>query len=138
MRTIAGFLVAPIVPVIVVGVFDRPAARVIALFAYLTVLVLGVPAHLILHKFMWLRWSIYTLAGFLIGAVGGVIVGIILVTTDYKPPGGSLIAHVLAATIASFKEPLPFLFFGFLGAVGGLAFWLIARPDSHHAVPPGT
>jgi hypothetical protein len=129
MRTVIGFILAPLLPVIIVGGLDHSAGLVIALFGYAATLILGVPAHLILQKMMWVGWLNYIVAGVLIGIVGGILASIVLVASNHAPPDSKVISYVVDALTSPIREPLPFLFLGVLGAVGGVAFWLVARPD---------
>jgi hypothetical protein len=132
IRTIFGFAFAPLIPVFIVFLFDRPAASVIALFGYLTALFLGVPTHFLLRKFERFSWLSYAIAGFVVGILGGAAAGVFLIMPNHMPPGTSIIELIFDAVIAPFQDPLPFAFLGCLGTVGALAFWLIARPDARH------
>ncbi len=130
MRTVIGFALAPILPIVFLGLWDRSTMAVVAGFAYLGVIAFGVPAHLSLQKLGWVGWPAYTGAGFVAGLFLALLGGVVLVVSDHKPRGADSLVRALDAIGGIVREPLPVVFIGMMGLVGGATFWLLVRPDT--------
>lgn len=121
MRTVAAFLVAPILPALAPAWFlhaNYPNRTAISGFIvvcglfYLLQAIIGIPAYILARakrRYIWF----YLLLGFFGMAVVFIVVTIVFPTTKIS------IAETLLRVI----------YFGALGGGIGLAFWLIARPD---------
>ena len=130
VRTIVGFLLAPIVPAALVVIFsDLGNSIFVALFEYPAVLVLGVPVHLILQKQRWCSWSAYIIAGSLVGAFSELLYRFTAVVDVYLSRDVSWKGEALEASAALVGDPVPLLLVAYLGAVGALTFWLIVYSD---------
>jgi hypothetical protein len=73
-RTITAFLVAPLITPLVLTVFDytegyAPSFVAYALFAYLAVIILGLPAFLVYRALRWTNPFLFVFGGALIGYV---------------------------------------------------------------------
>jgi len=126
VRTIVGFLLAPIIPAALVAIFsDLGNSFFVVLFEYPAILVLGVPAHLILQKRRWFSWSAYAVAGFLVGALSELLYRVFAAADVYTPKDISWQDQALEAVADLARDPVPLLLVAYLGAVGALTFWLI-------------
>lgn len=126
MRTVAAFLVAPILPALAPAWFlhaNYPNRTAISGFIvvcglfYLLQAVVGIPAYILARakrRYIWF----YLLLGFF-----GMAVGFIAVTVVFSTTKTSIAETLLQVT-----------YFGVLGAGIGLVFWLIARPDKSAAL----
>jgi hypothetical protein len=133
MRTVLGFLAAPIVPAMLVAMTGNwPVGIFVAIFGYPAVLLLGIPTHIILQKVGLSWWPAYVTTGFLAGGLSELLYSFILVATDNRPPNTSAFSRGFSAVIGSLDEVWPLFFVGCMGAIGALTFWLIARPDARH------
>jgi hypothetical protein len=126
MRTVAAFLVAPVLPALPPAWFlhasnpDRMAISgfifICGLF-YLLQAVVGIPAYILARAKRHHIWF-YLLLGFF-----GMAVVFIAVTVVFSTTKTSIAETLLEVT-----------YFGALGAGIGLVFWLIARPDKSAAL----
>ena len=121
-RLAIGFLLAPLVPAVVWGLFvsgqrfpqtDIDFIGIAAVyFGYPATLVLGVPAYLLLRRRVRPTLPTVVLVGGLVAATPWLVLML-------------LNENAAQATWRGFLEHLKFLFFVFgLGAVGGLTFWI--------------
>lgn len=126
MRTVAAFLVAPILPALAPAWFlhanypNRTAISgfiVVCVLFYLLQAVVGIPAYILARAKRRHIWF-YLLLGCIGMAVGFIAVEVVFSTTKTS------IAETLLRVI----------YFGALGAGIGLVFWLIARPDKSAAL----
>lgn len=128
LRTVAGFLIAPLVPSLIAAVgalfTDGPSAAALffvvgVLFGYPVALMVGVPLHLIFAIRNWTGLSAYVIAGLLLGLL------------SY---GSSFLAAIVfgGETIAELRytfSPGLALIAAIAGLLAAVSFWLIARPD---------
>ena len=142
MRTIAAFLIAPVLPLLLLASFflliGNPATgqdmKGGVTIAYLDSVVLGLPA-LGLVKF--LRWNApYHFAG--LGVLLGTMTHWILwellpVVAAYRD--GRYNADQVLTAIFFLDYPKVAVEFAVLGALSGLVFWLIVRPDKRSNSP---
>ncbi len=121
MRTVAAFLIAPLLPALAPAWFlhanypDRTAISgfiVVCGLFYLLQAVVGIPAYTLARARRRHIWF-YLLLGFV--GMAGVFIAVIVVFSKTK------------IDIAETFLMVPY--FGALGAAIGLVFWLIARPD---------
>jgi hypothetical protein len=123
MRAFLGFIVAPVIPALVPAWFSylnqtyHPASIFIffCLLFYAGELVIGLPAHKLLKRFGRRGFLTYVLLGFCAAAV-------------------PFLGWSLYRSVVALHYSLGELFFvtwypGCLGALVGLVFWLVARPD---------
>lgn len=129
-RMAAGFLVAPVVPGLIIaasvellGSRDPLSAWYVELSAalgYPTALVLGIPAYWLTKRYTLTSLAAYAAIGALLGIAayfGVFLPGLLVAPTNpdvWHAMGGSL-AFMPAACLS--------------GVVAATAFWLIARPD---------
>jgi uncharacterized membrane protein YeaQ/YmgE (transglycosylase-associated protein family) len=118
-RQVVAFLLAPLAPgflAVITSLFHNPAEgfwvlKLSAMLTYPTMLVLGVPAHLLLVKRGWTSGWIYTPVGLMIGAC------------------------VAEAVFGWFAWNPGLMFLGAtFGALIAFIFWAIARPDRSYSV----
>jgi hypothetical protein len=139
LRTIGGFLVAPISPGLLAVILVVPfrvgtdvfgprelaeAAWIIKLsgiLGYPIAIVLGVPLYVFFRSRGWNGLLIYITAGALLGLI---IYVIYVLLAEYSSNGLSGLAEKFSNT-ALVYIPLGMI----CGAVAALSFWLIARPD---------
>ena len=139
LRTILGFVVAPIFPGLLAVILAAPfragttgvglrelaeAAWIIGLSAvlgYPTALVLGVPLYFFLGSRGWNGLLIYVTAGAFLGLIIYLVYALL---TEYSSNGLSGVADKFSNT-AQIYVPLGMV----CGAAAALSFWLIARPD---------
>ena len=99
------------------------------------VLFLGVPAFLLMHYFKRIRWWTAVIAGFVLACVP---IGLWSWPLRYASSGSSSSHSSGGETIHTMIDGVPTkdgwleyiygcLFFGFLGALGGVSFWLTWR-----------
>lgn len=147
-RLLAAFAIAPLVPALLVStpsLFDEGGlssyVRWVALFAlvggYPAALLFGLPALLVLKR--WLRprlvWAV--LAGGLVAAAPWSLVMLIPDQLESASVGGQVTVHNGQRTLFGWISALQVLGFAFaLGTIGGMVFWLVgvcrfkARPAS--------
>jgi CBS-domain-containing membrane protein len=129
VRTVIGFLLAPLVPAVPIAIFsDYFAALLMAIMGYPAVLVLGVPAYLILQMRAWLRWPAYVTAGFIVGALYKILYNVLSAVLEAEPW-----AELRFEVTRTLDQPLSMWLAVWSGGVGALTFWLIVRPDRHHS-----
>ena len=124
-RAILGFLIAPLVPALILAfpvALQYPSIALAQFLAYATVsycatLLIAVPAHLLLHQRRWTLLSLYVAVG---GALGLTVFVFLFVSgLASRVPGlGSAARRLLS---------LPVDMVG--GVIVLVCFWLIARPD---------
>jgi hypothetical protein len=128
-RLLIGLLVAPLVPGILfllISVLGNPtegfwALKLSALVGYPTMIILGLPAHIVLGKCRWTNLWGYGFAGLLIGVIVSAILFSSVVAQNFSfiPDPSKSLTPVIAV----------FFLAAFLGALSSVVFWLIARPD---------
>lgn len=127
IRQCIAFIVAPLVPsllFILLALVARPAdgfwvAKFALPFTIGTTLISGVPLHIMFSRMGWTsRWAYAS-----IGVVCGLLAAIFLFATTIVDAMTSHQSSPWFAT-AAFT-----LIFCVLGALSGLIFWVIARPD---------
>jgi hypothetical protein len=139
-RTVLAFIIAPIVPTIVIAVMFnvRDAAFYLAVFGYPIVLFVGVPTHLLLQRLGWSGGFIYIGAGFIAGDIGGLLYAVGLTLLDTTPSNQSTIMRLRDTIAFLWRAPELALVIGACGALAALAFWLIEalveRKSEHTAV----
>lgn len=139
LRTILGFLVAPVSPGLLAVILAAPfragtsgfgprelaeAAWIIGLSAvlgYPIAIVLGVPLYVFFQSRGWRGLLVYIIAGALLGLV---IYLIYVLLAEYSSNGLWELAAKFSNT-AQVQIPLVMI----CGAMAALFFWLIARPD---------
>ena len=139
LRTIVGFLVAPIAPGLLAVILAAPfragtgvfglrelaeAAWIIKLSAalgYPIAIVLGAPLYVFFRSRGWNGLLTYVAAGALLGLI---IYATYVLLPEYSSNGLSGLAEKLSNT-ARVYLPLGMI----CGAVAALSFWLIVRPD---------
>jgi hypothetical protein len=143
-RSIAAFIVAPLTPAlifIIPAMFSgAPQASLGSIFVlvcavtYAHAFVLGLPLALLIQEFSSFSWLCVVVAAFLIGALP--FGSFMLYQAATLPPGSGYTSndevleengHVTTAGIRS--DVLGVLSVGGLGAISGLVWWLIARPE---------
>lgn len=129
-RTIAGFVIAPLVPgVLIAGLMLALSEREDALsmlkasviFAYPIAFLLGVPSHAVLLRYGWTSWPAYVAAGALLGAL-------VYVAAPALIEAAMLLQGVDAGGHVMFSAML-FPVAAACGAIAAASFWPIARPD---------
>jgi hypothetical protein len=139
LRTVLGFLIAPISPGLLAVILAAPFragtavfdARELAeapwiiklsgLLGYPIAIVIGVPLYVFFRSRGWNGLLIYVAAGALLGLVVYVIY---VLLAEYSAKGLSGLTAKFSNT-AQVQIPLVMI----CGAVAALFFWLIARPD---------
>ncbi len=132
LRTILGFLVAPVSPglliVILAAVFGFGKSgegiwiiKLSGMLGYPIAIVLGVPLYIFFRTRSWNGLLIYIMAGALLG---------VMIYLIYIPLGGYS-SNGLSGLFERFSNTaLVSIPLGMIcGAVAALSFWLIARPD---------
>jgi len=124
-RAIVGFLIAPLVPALLLtlpaALQDSSIASAqflaYAEVSYCATLLIAVPAHFLLRRRHWTLLSVYVAVG---GAMGlAVFLFLFLSAVPFRTPGlGSAVRRLLS---------LPVDMMG--GVVVLVCFWLITRPD---------
>ena len=139
-RTITAFMTAPlVVPVIMVLYFDaeHPSQWIVIsaialMFAYLGTIVLGIPVYLLFRSQGWLSiWHIFSVS--IIGSWLSWAIFLLLFALSFGYDTKS--ASELAGSPLS-DTKLYFWPVGVTGAIYGLVFWLIARPDRRRSSGP--
>jgi hypothetical protein len=101
-----------------------------AFVSYAGTFALGVPTYRVLRKRGQTASWIAIAAGFLIGVVTCVAFGVLFALSLDEGMQGVRIALTNPKTLAGDAG-----YGGPLGAISGLVFWLIARPDRHGSLP---
>ncbi len=134
MRLIVAILVAPLLAgllFLAMSLFSGNAGEglwaltISAAVGYPAMLVLGLPAHLLLRFLKWTNIFGYGLAGLLIGTVLSAILFSSVIAHNFSlvpDPNKSLTPVTAIAVLAVI-----------VGAMSGIVFWLIARPDHARA-----
>ena len=124
-RTVVGFLIAPLVPVLLLILPAALQGNAIAFaqfsayskVSYFATLLIAVPAHFLLRRRHWTLLSIYVAVG---GAMGlAVFLFHFVLGVPSRTPGLGPVARTLVS--------LPVDMIG--GVIILICFWLIARPD---------
>ena len=124
-RTVVGFLIAPLVPVLLLILPAALQGNAIALaqfsayskVSYCATLLIAVPVHFLLRRRHWTLLSIYVAVG---GAMGlAVFLFHLVLGVPSRTPGLGPVARTLVS--------LPVDMIG--GVIILICFWLIARPD---------
>ncbi|PNS09107.1 hypothetical protein [Solilutibacter silvestris] len=118
-RLLIGLLLAPLVPgllMLAISLFGNPSEglwslKLIAMFAYPAMLVVGLPLHLLFQRLGWNNVWPYLLSG----AIAGIVVAYYLFPSvhGFANPSSIAIAVICA----------------FFGAITAATFWWIARPS---------
>ena len=136
-RTITAFMTAPlVVPVIMVLYFDAELSSqwllispIALMFSYLGTVVFGIPVYLLFRRHGWVSiWHILGMSivgGWLLWAIFWLLFGL---SFGYDAKSASALAGSTLSNIKPYFWPI-----GVAGAVYGLVFWLIARPDRARA-----
>jgi hypothetical protein len=119
-RLALGLALAPLAPgllVLALSLLGKPsegiwALKLIAMFAYPAMIVLGLPLHLLFQRSGWTSVWPYLIAGTIAGAVVAYFV-----FPSLQVAGSSPSSIAIAAICA------------FFGAVTAATFWLIAKPN---------
>lgn len=134
-RIVAGFVVAPMTPALVLaGVIfaaggDAQALGYAAFAGYISypfALLVGLPAFLVMRRKGWDGLRAYAVAGLVLALV---FVALFAFTTGFGGEGANLAWQNLLANLAFL---LPFVLTCALAST--VVFWLIARPDLHRSV----
>jgi MFS family permease len=130
-RTLAGFLVAPIFPALLVAILSIFSGKfglgvwwigLAAVIGYPVAIVIGIPL------FFFLRWRglnalwVYILAG----AVLGIVVNLV-----FLPPVTHLNGALELDYVKLYTAPKWLLLGMIVCTIVTICFWLIARPDKH-------
>lgn len=138
LRTLLGFLIAPISPVLVMGIFGVLRTGAIAFGArelsetawmvglaaalgYPVAFIVGAPLYVFLRWRGWNGLPVYVATGALLGLV---VYGSYVLLPEYSSNGLRGMATKFSNT-ALVQIPLVVI----CGAVATMVFWLIARPD---------
>ncbi len=138
LRTLLGFLIAPISPVLVMGIFGvfrigatgfgprelSETAWIVGLAAvlgYPVAFIFGAPLYVFLRWRGWNGLPVYIATGALLGLV---LYGLYVLLPEYSSNGLRGMATRFSNT-ALVQIPLVVI----CGAVATVVFWLIARPD---------
>jgi hypothetical protein len=139
--SLLGFIVAPVVPGILVAMYaaglgspglGKAYIWLSGFLGYPTALIFGVPLHVMLRRARWASITVYSLAG------AGL--GIVPFAFFFVPPawdcawGAGADSHA-CLVLPNLARLLPYSIVA--GGVAGAAFWLVARPDSHPGSPGG-
>lgn len=128
---VLGFLVAPLMPAFIIIVIATAMDgslknlstwpfKITMLFSYPVMAAFGLPSYLILRRLRVISIYPYMIIGF--------ILAVIIVLTIYAAipiAYGSFIYHLRELARIGWIS----FFVGSLGAISGLSFWLIVRPD---------
>jgi len=124
-RAILGFLIAPLVPAILLILPDALQGDSLAVaqflayakVSYCATLLIAVPAHLLLRKRHWTLLSIYIAVGGVLGLA--VFLFHVVLGVPFHIPGlGPVARSILSLQIETIG-----------GVIILICFWLIARPD---------
>lgn len=138
-RTVIAALAAPLlspaiqaISLYVRGVADANLAAkyfltYLAVAAYLTPFMLGLPVHLVLWRLGWGRLRTYIVAGFLVGALTLPLIAII--------PGSSFLFAYAKFSPVGFSVMM--FFSGLTMLPVAVTFWLVARPDRYRRATAG-
>ncbi len=130
-RTVAGFLVAPMIPALILAVVILAAggdsqtlgyAAFAGYISYPFALLVGLPVFLVMRRRQWNGWRAYGLAGLALGFVFLALFGGLAAGFDGDPE--SLAWLNLLANLAFL---LPFVLCCALAS--SMVFWLLVRPD---------
>jgi cation transporter-like permease len=134
LRTVAGFVVAPMMPALILAAVvlvtggDSQTLGYAAFASYVSypfALLVGLPAFLVMRRRRWDGWRAYAAAGFVLGLV---FVGLFtaLVGVD-----GEKANSVWVSLLANLAFLLPFVLACALAS--SMVFWLVVRPDLSRA-----
>ncbi|KLD73918.1 hypothetical protein FZ025_00655 [Xanthomonas hyacinthi] len=124
MRVLIGLVLAPLAPgllMLALSLLGNAgkglwALKLIAMFAYPAMIVLGLPIHLLFQRIGWTSVWPYSIAGAFVGAV---VTHFVFPTLNAGQASASSIA--IAAISAVF------------GAIAAATFWLVVRPNNQRA-----
>lgn len=131
-RTVAGFLVAPMMPALILAAVVLAAggdsqtlgyAAFAGYVSYSFALLVGLPAFLVMRRKRWDGWRAYAVAGL---ALGFVFVALFAGVAGFD---GDVANPAWLALLANLAFLLPFVLACSLAA--SMVFWLLARPDLH-------
>lgn len=131
-RTVAGFLVAPMMPGLILAAVvlavggDSQTLDYAAFASYVSypfALLVGLPSFLLMRRRRWDGWRAYAVAGLVLAFIF-VVLFAALVGVDGEKAGSAWMA--LLANLAFF---LPFVLACALAS--SMVFWLVVRPDLH-------
>lgn len=128
-----GAIAAPAAPALLLLVFSIVLGRIgegiwalaiVIPIAYVSMLVIGLPAHLLLRRMQLSSFQSYVLAGALAALVPALILVVypsLLTSSSNSEYSGFLTSHfnIIGAIML-------------LGAVTAATFWFVARPDKSH------
>lgn len=137
LRILLGFLVAPIIPGVMVEALTLIRLRTFgwigmgvelaAFFGYPVALILGVPLYLLFRRLGWVAFSTYVVAGAVLGVVPFAFFFVPPALECVSGAGSESHACLVLTTMAPFG-----IYSTAAGIAATIAFWLIARPDKSH------
>jgi hypothetical protein len=125
-----GFLLAPLTPgflLLFLSMIEMDAREGVwalemsALVGYPAMVILGLPAHLLLKRTGWTSLGIYAFVGLLIGLAIATALFYSMAAKNFSlmpDPGKSITPSIAVLVLAAF-----------FGAISGIVYWLIGRPD---------
>lgn len=132
-RTIAGFVVAPMMPALILaGVVLAAGGDSLTLgyvvfagyVSYPFALLVGLPSFLVMRRRRWDGWRAYAVAGLVLGLVFLALFAALVGLDGEKANSAWL------ALLANLAFLLPFVLACALAS--SMVFWLVVRPDLHH------
>jgi len=123
-RLVLGLALAPLVPgllMLALSLLGNPsegiwALKLIVMFAYPAMIVVGLPLHLLFQRMGWTNAWPYLIAGTLTGAV---VAYFVFPTLRLAASGPATASSIAIAAICAF-----------FGAFTALTFWMIVRPKN--------
>jgi|GEM_PF-2343656 len=131
-RTVAGFVVAPMIPALILaGVVlaaggDSQTLGYAAFAGYVSypfALLVGLPSFLVMRRKRWDGWRAYAVAGLVLGLVFLALFAALVGVDGEKANSAWL------ALLANLAFLLPFVLACALAS--SMVFWLVVRPDLH-------
>lgn len=131
-RTVAGFVVAPMMPALILAAVVLAAggdsqtlgyAAFAGYVSYPFALLVGLPSFLVMRRKRWDGWRSYAVAGLVLGLVF-LAVFAALVGADGEKANSAWLA-----LLANLAFLLPFVLACALAS--SMVFWLVVRPDLH-------
>lgn len=131
-RTVGGFLVAPMMPALILAAVvlvtggDSQTLGYAAFAGYVSypfALVVGLPSFLVMRRKHWDGWRAYAAAGFVLGFVFIALFAALVGADGEKADSAWL------ALLANLAFLLPFVLACALAS--SMVFWLLVRPDLH-------
>lgn len=129
-RTVAGFVVAPMVPALILAGVVLAAggnsqtlgyAAFAGYISYPFALLVGLPSFLVMRRKRWDGWRAYAVAGLVLGLVFLALFAALVAFDGEKAESAWL------ALLANLAFLLPFVLACALAA--SMVFWLVVRPD---------